>query len=78
MIDLVGAIHPMDCVDLVIGSARGNYSRIADYYTRDRSTPLVDSVYGGEESLTAAIAVEDAEYTTLIFRRKLRGKLIKF
>lgn len=27
---------PMDCTDIVIGSARGTASRIWDYYTRDR------------------------------------------
>ena len=27
---------PMDCTDMVIGTARGNISRIWDYYTRDR------------------------------------------
>ncbi len=31
-----GDFHPMDCTDIVIGMARGNYSRIGDYYTRDR------------------------------------------
>jgi hypothetical protein len=28
--------NPMDCTDIVIGSARGTASRILDYYTRDR------------------------------------------
>lgn len=64
----------MDCVDLVIGAAKGNYSRIGDYYTRDRSTPLFDSEYGGEDSLTAALAIEEGEYTKMVFRRKLAGK----
>lgn len=31
-----GDFSPMDCTDIVIGMARGNYSRIGDYYTRDR------------------------------------------
>ena len=36
--------HPMDCTDLVIGMARGNYSRIGDFYSRDRSLhPFNDS-----------------------------------
>lgn len=26
---------PMDCTDMVIGTARGNSFRIWDYYTRD-------------------------------------------
>ena len=65
----------MDCIDLVIGSAKGNFSRVGDYYTRDRSTPLFDSSYGGEDSLTGAIAMEHGEYTKLVFRRKLVGRL---
>ncbi len=32
-----GEFHAMDCVDMVIGMARGDASRIWDYYTRDRS-----------------------------------------
>ena len=36
----------MDCTDIVIGTAKGEYSRIADYYTRDRSTPRLDSFFG--------------------------------
>ena len=28
--------HPMDCNDIVLGTARGNLHRIEDYYTRDR------------------------------------------
>ncbi len=31
-----GEFHGMDCVDMVIGMARGDASRIWDYYTRDR------------------------------------------
>ena len=32
-----GALHPMDCTDIVLGSVReGNLARIGDYYTRDR------------------------------------------
>ena len=29
----------MDCNDMVIGAARDGVGRVADYYTRDRSTP---------------------------------------
>lgn len=28
--------NAMDCTDIVIGSARGDLSRVWDYYTRDR------------------------------------------
>ncbi|XP_060570067.1 uncharacterized protein LOC132728442 [Ruditapes philippinarum] len=63
----------MDCMDLVVGTARGSYSRIADYYTRDRSAPRFDSFYGGEDSLTAAIGDEVDGYTRILFRRKLQA-----
>lgn len=64
----------MDCTDLVIGSAKGMYSRIGDYYTRDRSTPMFDPSYGGEDSLTAAIGEENGGFTNILFRRKLSSK----
>ena len=41
----------MDCQDIIIGRARGNFSNIGDYYTRDRSTPRRDEVYGGKDDL---------------------------
>ena len=31
-----GYLHAMDCTDIVIGTARGEYSRVRDYYSRDR------------------------------------------
>ncbi|KAL8562312.1 hypothetical protein ACOMHN_037268 [Nucella lapillus] len=66
-------LHPMDCTDLIIGSARGSYGRIGDYYTRDRSTPVMDEVLGGRNSLTAGLVWEEGEYTTMLFRRKLKA-----
>lgn len=66
-------IHGMDCTDLVIGSARGDLGRVADYYTRDRSTPRYDSFFGGTESLMGAAAYEEGRVTTLLFRKKLTG-----
>ena len=63
--------NPMDCTDMVIGMARGNTHRIGDYYTRDRSTPRVDSFWGGKESLTAAMGFEKDGVTTIVFRKKL-------
>ena len=65
--------HAMDCTDIVIGVARGDYGRVLDYYTRDRSTPKVDSFFGGKDDLTAALAVEKDDLTTIIFRKKLLG-----
>jgi hypothetical protein len=65
--------NPMDCSDIVIGSARGTASRIADYYTRDRSTPKMDTFWGGKNDLTAAMGFEKDNVTTILFRRKLKG-----
>ena len=61
----------MDCVDVVIGAARGSQSRILDYYTRDRSTPRTDDFYGGVDSLTAAVGMERDGMTYIKFRKQL-------
>jgi len=64
----------MNCVDIVIGAAVGELSRVGDYYTADRSTPRHDQFYGGSQSLTAAVANQsDDGMTTVIFRRPLTG-----
>ncbi|KAK8741660.1 hypothetical protein OTU49_002324 [Cherax quadricarinatus] len=68
-----GDFHAMDCTDIVIGSAVGHHYRIDDYYTRDRSTPKVDSYWGGDSSLTAALGWEADGVTTILFRRKLEA-----
>ena len=64
---------PMDCTDVVIGFAYGDLSYVADYYTRDRSTPRRDEFYGGVDSLTGAVGGEVDGTTTIIFRKKLTG-----
>ena len=51
--------------------ARGDASRISDYYTRDRSTPLRDEKWDGEDDITAAIGWERDGETTIVFRKKL-------
>lgn len=63
--------NPMDCTDIIIGTARGMTHRIGDYYTRDRSTPRQDNYWGGKDSLTAAMGFERDGVTTILFRRKL-------
>ncbi|XP_015589186.1 uncharacterized protein LOC107264912 isoform X5 [Cephus cinctus] len=63
--------NPMDCTDIIIGTARGNTHRVGDYYTRDRSTPRQDSFWGGKDSLTSAFGFEKDGRTTIVFRRKL-------
>ena len=55
----------------VIGMARGGASRISDYYTRDRSTPLRDEKWDGEDDITASIGWERDGETTIVFRKKL-------
>lgn len=65
----------MDCMDVVIGMARGTYYRAFDYYTRDRSTPRVDEYWGGEDSLTAVFGWERDGETTILFRKTLKGIL---
>lgn len=66
------SLHPMDCSDIVIGAAQGMYSRIRDYYTRDRSTPRLDTHYGGSEDISSATGWEREGVTTIIFRRKIK------
>lgn len=62
----------MNCIDIVIGAAVGELSRVGDYYTADRSTPRRDEFYGGAQSLTAAVASESSDgTTTVIFRRPI-------
>ncbi|CAH1775664.1 unnamed protein product [Owenia fusiformis] len=66
-------LHPMDCTDLVVGTARGILSRVGDYYTRDRSTPRFDAIYGGTESLTGAVGAEVDGWTTIKIRKKIKA-----
>ena len=66
-------MHPMDCTDIIIGSARGNQYRVLDYYTRDRTTPMLDSIYGGSQDLTGAVGQEVGGVTTIKFRRRLQS-----
>lgn len=61
--------HDMDCQDVVIGKAKGSQSNIGDYYTRDRSTPRRDALYGGQDNLEAAAGWEENGVTTIMFRR---------
>ncbi|KAB0804717.1 hypothetical protein PPYR_01687 [Photinus pyralis] len=66
--------NAMDCTDIIIGSARNTSNRIADYYTRDRSTPRMDNFWGGKNDLTAAMAFEKDGVTTILFRKKLEAQ----
>jgi len=46
-------------------------SRVGDYYTRDRSTPRFDEVFGGKSDLALGTGFEENGVTTIIFRKKL-------
>lgn len=43
------------------------------YVFHDRSTPRVDSYWGGKNDLIAAVGYEKDGVTTIAFRRKLKG-----
>ena len=66
-------LHAMDCQDIVVAKVKGNLSNVGDYYTRDRSTPRKDVVYGGHDDLTAAVGWEDGGETTVMFRKRIKG-----
>ena len=64
--------HPMDCTDIVIGTVRNKTYRIADYFTRDQSTPQFDSFWGGKNDLVTALGYDDDRgQMVLLFRKKL-------
>ena len=65
--------HSMDCTDMVVGIGRGDMGRVGDYYTRDRSTPRVDSFWGGVDDLQSGAVWEEDGRTMMIFRRKIAG-----
>ena len=56
----------------ILGMARGDTSRVWDFYTRDRSTPRRDQYFGGQSDLTASMAWEEDGETTIFFRKKLK------
>ena len=68
---LPARLHPMDCTDIILGSARGEQYRVYDYYTRDRGQPWKDDFYNGEDSITAAVGKEEDGYTYMKWRRLL-------
>ena len=65
--------NAMDCTDIVIGTARGELSRVWDYYTRDRSTPRMDTFWSGKSELQATGGFEKDGVTTIVFRKKLEA-----
>uniref|UniRef100_A0A914YMR3 DOMON domain-containing protein n=1 Tax=Panagrolaimus superbus TaxID=310955 RepID=A0A914YMR3_9BILA len=69
---LQAPLHAMDCTDIIVASVIDGRSRIQDMYTRDRSTPLPDTFFEGENSLTAAFGIERDGRTVVMFRRNVR------
>jgi len=65
--------HAMDCTDVVVGLARGAKGAVADYYTRDRSTPRRDSLWGGEDDLVSGSVWEENGKTFMRFKKKVDG-----
>lgn len=70
---IAGPMHPMDCTDIVVGSAQGKLTRAADMYTRDRSTPLDDTIYKGKDDLSAVFGAEVDGRTIIMFRKAVKG-----
>uniref|UniRef100_A0A0K0EFU5 EGF-like domain-containing protein n=1 Tax=Strongyloides stercoralis TaxID=6248 RepID=A0A0K0EFU5_STRER len=71
---LESPLHPMDCNDIIFATIYEDYLRISDMYSRDRSTPLLDNILDGEDSLSAAYGTEIKELnrTIIMFRRNIR------
>ena len=52
----------------------GTLHRVEDMYTRDRSTPQPDRFYLGSDSVTGAAGAQVDGFTTIAFRKKIKGK----
>lgn len=62
-----------DCLDMVIGVMINGMSQIRDYYSFPQMKPQPDEFFGGQDSLTSAVAYQQDGITTLIFRKPLMG-----
>lgn len=69
------SLHEMSCCDIVTASVRNNLSNIGDYYAKEAGSPSLDTYFGGSDNLVAAIAAYWGNYTWVLFRKKLNGKL---
>uniref|UniRef100_A0A0N5D296 DOMON domain-containing protein n=1 Tax=Thelazia callipaeda TaxID=103827 RepID=A0A0N5D296_THECL len=65
--------HPLDCVDVVIGSVINGMSRVRDYYSVSHARPQLDEFFGGQNSLTSASAYYHNGITTVVFRKPLEA-----
>ncbi|CAJ0607497.1 unnamed protein product [Cylicocyclus nassatus] len=66
--------NAMECTDMVVGTVVNGRGRVQDFYTPSKASPRPDTVFGGSDSLTAASAFNEDGLTTVVFRKKLRGK----
>ncbi|CAJ0958742.1 unnamed protein product, partial [Mesorhabditis belari] len=66
---LEAPLHAMDCTDVVTAAVIDGRMHIRDMYSRDRSTPLDDFWYDGEDSLVGAAGIEIDGRTIVMFRR---------
>ena len=48
--------------------------RVKDTWTPDCSIPTADAYFGGTDDITAAFGVQEGEFTTIAFRKRLTGK----
>ncbi|CAL2030907.1 unnamed protein product [Caenorhabditis brenneri] len=64
----------MHCADMVVGMVSNGRARIMDMYSPSKATPMEDSFFGGENSLTSAAAFQEDGITTLVFRKKLEAE----
>ncbi|EFP11649.1 hypothetical protein CRE_25981, partial [Caenorhabditis remanei] len=64
----------MHCADMVVGMVANGRARIMDMYSPSKATPMEDSFFGGENSLTSAAAFQEDGVTTLVFRKKLEAE----
>lgn len=68
------ATSAMHCADMVVGMVSNGRARIMDMYSPSKATPMEDTFFGGENSLTSAAAFQEDGVTTLIFRKKLQAE----
>ncbi|KAJ1363545.1 hypothetical protein KIN20_023436 [Parelaphostrongylus tenuis] len=67
------APNAMECTDMVVGAVMNGRARVKDLYSPTKTTPRLDSAFGGSDSLTAAAAFSEDGITTVVFRKKLKA-----
>uniref|UniRef100_A0A8R1DKC4 DOMON domain-containing protein n=1 Tax=Caenorhabditis japonica TaxID=281687 RepID=A0A8R1DKC4_CAEJA len=68
------ATSAMHCTDMVVGMVSNGRARIMDMYSPSKATPMQDTFFGGENSLTSAAAFQEDGVTTLVFRKKIQAE----